>query len=552
MVAAVAVSFLLLVFVKPAVGNGFLGTLQHPRAGQRSISKSSVEEALFFELDDLANSKHISEIEEELRPMYGALPKNDVGKLEASVTRYALHRYFARKYGWYVVGLEPAGGAWNSSSPDGVVKDRVPAYIQALFEQRLHGQGFGLRELAAFVATLLDLVQKESLENLQAVYAQHGLAQTPALTKTSLTSVVQAYIVLYIRGLNAGLDGPLDFQQMEEELREEFVIWDDVSLWAHDFHESVAFAQSHKKPFAESRGEFDTVAVFAQQLGQHYGTWQNLECEGLKSQLVEMEYKGTGRVRLSEYYKGWNDPDWHFTESAEYLRTLGALDESDPSNPSVIIPNWLTSRTNCVTPSDFYLVCCLNECEGLLASLERSIEGPVAEPARLAQAVSALPSDTVDAPRSLPQAQLDRLQAIAGIHEGVVPLHGRLFAQWMHHAYPRECPYPHTAGTTNPISPEDWIKINGDTEASTDELMRHAARRTDLEDMKVHMTPEAKVEALPWDTVEELLVSPKQRRRGPAIRALHIGLLFIFAVSALQGIRATSTSTESKSNVLCV
>ena len=28
-----------------------------------------------------------------------------------------------------------------------------------------------------------------------------------------------------------------------------------------------------------------------------------------------------------------------------------------------------------------------------------------------------------------------------------VPLHGRLFAQWMHYAFPRHCPFPHVSGT---------------------------------------------------------------------------------------------------------
>merc|ERR1719401_1964950 len=111
-----------------------------------------------------------------------------------------------------------------------------------------------------------------------------------------------------------------------------------------------------------------------------------------------MEYRGTGRVRLSEFYGGSDEVSWTFTESVDYLRALGALDESDPSRMSVIIPNFVVSRSNCITPSSLYSVCCLNECEGLMASLERVIGGPVAEPSRIAELVSALPSDTVDAP----------------------------------------------------------------------------------------------------------------------------------------------------------
>ena len=35
------------------------------------------------------------------------------------------------------------------------------------------------------------------------------------------------------------------------------------------------------------------------------------------------------------------------------------------------------------------------------------------------------------------------MEQVASHHGGKVPLHGRLFAQWLHHAFPRECPYPH-------------------------------------------------------------------------------------------------------------
>ena len=45
---------------------------------------------------------------------------------------------------------------------------------------------------------------------------------------------------------------------------------------------------------------------------------------------MDLEYKGTGRVRLAEYYSGASDESWTFTESVDYLRALSALDESNP------------------------------------------------------------------------------------------------------------------------------------------------------------------------------------------------------------------------------
>jgi len=271
--------------------------------------------------------------------------------------------------------------------------------------------------------------------------------------------------------------------------------------------------------------------------------------------LVEMEYRGTGRVRLSEFYGGAEDASWSFTESVEYLRALGALDETDPSRMSVIIPNFIVSQTNCVTPSSLYTACCLNECEGLMASLEGAISGPAAEPSRIAELVSAMPSDTVDAPRAIHAAQLRRLEEIAALHGGTVPLHGRLFAQWMHHAYPRECPYPHLAGVTSPMSPDEWIRKAGSTEASDDEMRRHAQGRAGEEELAAlaaTITPEAKAEALPWISVEELVVAPRADHRhaasgaGALTTAGFAATLVAAAVQATKVWRAAFCPLEGK------
>ena len=65
--------------------------------------------------------------------------------------------------------------------------------------------------------------------------------------------------------------------------------------------------------------------------------------------------------------------------------------------------------------------------------------------------VSGLQSDTVHAPRNLSGALLSRLGQIAELDGGQVPLHGRLFAHWLHHAYPRECSFPHANGASDRI-----------------------------------------------------------------------------------------------------
>merc|ERR1719237_1259013 len=50
---------------------------------------------------------------------------------------------------------------------------------------------------------------------------------------------------------------------------------------------------------------------------------------------------------------------------------------------------------------------------------------------------------SMDEPQPFSDVLTGKLSAIAAQNRGRVPLHGRLFAQWLHFAFPYECPYPH-------------------------------------------------------------------------------------------------------------
>jgi len=123
--------------------------------------------------------------------------------------------------------------------------------------------------------------------------------------------------------------------------------------------------------------------------------------------------------------------------------------------------------------------------------------------------VASLPSDTVTAPRELPLSLRHRLMEIASTNQGKVPLHGRLFAQWMHHAYPRECPYPYTRGTINPQSPEEWMHATGESSSweSTDEIKAFLLNSTCSARGDCHtrdMQDDFLDTDLPWNSDEEL------------------------------------------------
>merc|ERR1712048_47443 len=115
---------------------------------------------------------------------------------------------------------------------------------------------------------------------------------------------------------------------------------------------------------------------------------------------------------------------------------------------------------NCLESSNIYALCCRNECEDLMAHLEQEIGSQEADPDRIMALVAGLSSETMG-PRVLPASLKRRLVQVAASNGGRVLLHGRLFAQWMHHAYPRECPFPHELGTASPVTPDEWIKKTG-------------------------------------------------------------------------------------------
>merc|ERR1719151_48999 len=129
------------------------------------------------------------------------------------------------------------------------------------------------------------------------------------------------------------------------------------------------------------------------------------------------ESRGSGRIRLADFYESaLRDGKWQFSESPEYLRELGALDDSERAAPRVIVPNYLNSATNCLASSAYYGVCCIDECEALLGHLERRIGAPTGRSAEIAELVAALPSASQKANRTLPVSLVRRLEEVAEHH----------------------------------------------------------------------------------------------------------------------------------------
>jgi hypothetical protein len=239
---------------------------------------------------------------------------------------------------------------------------------------------------------------------------------------------------------------------------------------------------------------------------------------------MALERGGSGLVLLSDFYA--NKLPMH--ESRDYLRNMGALEEEGV--PRLVTANYISSPSRCTPFSSFFSVCCPDECEGLVGTIERMVAAPSASPMQLAELVSSLPSETVDAPRNLSVGLRSRLDEIATTHGGRVPLHGRLFKQWMHHAYPRECPYPHVAGTTKPVTQDEWLQMYDHLDnamASEEEIEKHLSASVEQNDFDA---------TLRWTETEELVAVHEHAIRMASSQHPHRIIRAVFGVMAIASV----------------
>merc|ERR1719197_533688 len=300
---------------------------------------------------------------------------------------------------------------------------------------------------------------------------------------------------------------------VRSEIHDIYPAWDETQLWLRDVEQNVAYGRRARgNPFVMGALPFEEAGRIMDDVHDRYGKWQHSECMDMKERLLALEdTRGSGRVSLAAFYSGRHNEEWQFSESVDYLRQLGALDESDPKRPRVIVPNYIGGPYNCLASAGLYDVCCISECEALMGELDRQIAAPTALPAQVASAVSQISSSSVDAPRNLTATLLDRLDEVSSRNGGSVPLHGRLFAQWMHHAFPNECPYPHVSGSTAPKRPDEWMaERQEDPVISAEERSQHTERHSGI----ARPASEEGEPLLQWDAEEELIASPSSGREG--------------------------------------
>merc|ERR550532_3942801 len=190
-------------------------------------------------------------------------------------------------------------------------------------------------------------------------------------------------------------------------------MWQDTKKFTQEVRLAVL-----EDTAGEERTTWSSNLKVLEEIGERYGRWQHRECHDIKTLMMTFGSAGNGRVTLEDFYRRYVNGDYQFSETIDILRMSGSLDESDPDHKTVIISNYINSPANCLASSKFYSVCCINECEALMASLENSIASPDATPVRILELISVLPSDTAKVPRTLSTTLVQRLEEISAHHSG--------------------------------------------------------------------------------------------------------------------------------------
>jgi len=495
-------------------------------------------------------SDEIHKIEERLRPAWNALPKNSFGRIEKRMLRYVTYRYFMDESSMILRGFEASRPAQSSdwAWADSLSRT-VPGFVESMLQsEHSDQQGFGLRDAAYVVMTLQQLVFDSETALLQKAYAHLHWSPEQRVGKQMLQKVLEEYLIYWLIGDNP--DGLRMLESGRWMVTNAIPHWNELTTFVAGQIQSFRhFRQRAGKSFpsandASHEFSFDDAHQIVAEITRTFDHYWLDECNVMEDALAAEDPHGTGRVPLSRFYSFNLDGEWRFGESEQYLRELGALDESASwRGKQVIIPNYIQAASNCVVTHSHYLVCCKNRCVGVLEQIEEVVGAPVADAQQIwdvVQNVSFLQGADDDRALRLPGSMRKQLDEIAGANSGQVPLHGRLFSQWLHYAFPRDCPFPSKAATSRMVTPSDF----GTSYTASMDEMRTLAEAPN-ESVSVDVTKEDQQWMSQWSTEEELLADYANHRpfswgrtAGGAV------LLGVLAVAALAGISSVSSKAS--------
>lgn len=462
-------------------------------------------------------AERLMHVEESLRPSYEAFPKDSRGNLPPHLVLPALVRgYFAKEHGWLLRGLETPGAAIiaagetfrNSHATNAetgeiidvhILQDKAPELAAALKDVTLRpassASGLSLGDVVQTVASLEQLLLAESLPLLKAAYfLNHHVDENaqPSLEESDLNEVLQSYLLLFRHGIPRNLTDIHVHARMRARARRSSD-WDNIT----QFVSQAVGESSHLK---DASGNFSwsaaSSAVLA--LAQRYGEFQNRECGEMKSALMALDATGSGGVSLQEFHGAPGHPHYQFTEGEDFLRKAGILsEEPDSERKEVLIANYLLGPSNCIASSEYFAVCCLNECDGIMNEIEGGMQSAAGLATQVADVVGAIRGKrSMASSRALPTELIQSLTDAAD-DAGAVVLHSAAFRQWLHRVFPNECPrlskQEDAAEEAERSEAREWLEIDVAARQTWEPLVLHPSECTRIPEWHTQRLAEAAV-----------------------------------------------------------
>merc|ERR1719188_813072 len=105
---------------------------------------------------------------------------------------------------------------------------------------------------------------------------------------------------------------PSEVREQRESITDTYPTWPETQKFVRGVQASAAPQRDELS--------YENIASIVEEIGERYGRWQDGECRTLKKDLVAMEDRGTGRVRLADFYRSAvHEGNWQFSESVAYL-----------------------------------------------------------------------------------------------------------------------------------------------------------------------------------------------------------------------------------------
>jgi hypothetical protein len=526
------------------LANSHLGSDIHHEELERALATSVHSGVHPVRSGSSLGSSKLKIVRTAIAPYLNSVPKTADGRFSPSVVRYMVNRYFIHKYAMKMTGMEDFRSNTTKVSDSVLLQQKLPSYVNGALQTYLDMAGYLEDDIVMLIVTMEQLINDDILESIESAYEINKVPTKSDVDRSHMYSILYSYLVEAVR--QGDYSNREQHFQAKDNISIVFPSWDSVESLLDevvdaDAHQAnLAASPSHRG--ASPKYTFDNTVVLAQRAVQDMGPWLDSECKRMKEPLVELDPQETGRVRLFDFYSSGLG-DGAFVESEAYLRQIGALDESSPSlGPQVIIPNYLQGANNCITLGKYYSLCCMNECEGMQRQIEEHIGKPSAPVAEISSAILTLFGMDLDRwfahdlARDDPRRNttlLDDLHRVAGIDGGEVHLQGRLFAQWLHFAFPRSCPFPYSAGSLKQEAPDEFGQQA--SRVSEEELKMSFLKKKRAH--KKHDEPSGAAGANMWDMHEEDIYKPVPENKITFLKSVP-GSLNMMLVLTLVGFAA--------------